>query len=154
MLFPFRTCADHGLRDFGPRPQTQSSIARLTEVQKSGATGGRRQAPGRHCAIRTPTISSRGYAYSDVLNAPSQPKRPGTPAISSRRFTIERPSPQPRACRVDRSAFRALPAPSFVHLPAGTSHYAVAETESIVQINGVGPFDVVYVNQKDDPRSQ
>ena len=56
--------------------------------------------------------------------------------------------------KVDRSAFRALPAASFVHLPAGTSHYAVAETESIVQINGIGPFDVVYVNQKDDPRAQ
>jgi quercetin dioxygenase-like cupin family protein len=56
--------------------------------------------------------------------------------------------------KVDRSAFRALAPASFVHLPAGTAHYAVAETESVVQINGFGPFDVTYVNQKDDPRSQ
>ena len=56
--------------------------------------------------------------------------------------------------KVDRSAFRALPPASFVHLPAGTPHYAVAETESVVQINGFGPFDVMYVNPKDDPRAQ
>ena len=48
----------------------------------------------------------------------------------------------------------ALAAASFVHIPAGTPHYAIAETESVVQINGVGPFDVVYLNPKDDPRAQ
>jgi hypothetical protein len=42
-------------------------------------------------------MSSRGSTYKDVLNAPSQPKRPGTLATSSRRVTIERPRPQPRA---------------------------------------------------------
>ena len=44
--------------------------------------------------------------------------------------------------------------PTVCHLPAGTPHYAVAETESVVQINGFGPFDVMYVNPKDDPRAQ
>jgi hypothetical protein len=55
--------------------------------------------------------------------------------------------------KVDRAAFRALPAASFVNLPAGTSHYAIAETETVVQINGFGPFDITYVNSKDDPRA-
>jgi len=55
---------------------------------------------------------------------------------------------------VDRAAFRPLAPASFVHIPAGTPHYAIAESESVVQINGVGPFDVVYLNPKDDPRSQ
>ena len=31
-----------------------------TDVQKSSTSGGRRNAPGRHCAIRIPTRSSRG----------------------------------------------------------------------------------------------
>jgi quercetin dioxygenase-like cupin family protein len=55
---------------------------------------------------------------------------------------------------VDRPSLKPLPALSFVHLPAGMPHYAWAEMESIVQINGVGPFDVKYVNPKDDPRQQ
>jgi hypothetical protein len=31
-------------------------------------------------------------------------------------------------------------------------HYARAHGETIVQINGVGPFDVIYIEPKDDPR--
>jgi len=47
-----------------------------------------------------------------------------------------------------------LPAGSFVHLPAGTPHYAWAEGETVVQINGMGPFDVTYINPADDPRKK
>jgi quercetin dioxygenase-like cupin family protein len=47
-----------------------------------------------------------------------------------------------------------LPAGSFVHLPAGMPHFATAVGETVVQINGVGPFDVVYVDPKDDPRKK
>jgi quercetin dioxygenase-like cupin family protein len=56
--------------------------------------------------------------------------------------------------KVDRASLKALPPASFVHLPAGMPHYAVAEGETIVQINGVGPFDVTYVDPKDDPRNR
>ena len=55
---------------------------------------------------------------------------------------------------VDRSSLKALPPASFIHLPSGMPHYAYAEAESVVQINGVGPFDVVYVDPKDDPRKK
>jgi hypothetical protein len=34
------------------------------------------------------------------------------------------------------------------------AHFAYAEVESVVQINGVGPFDVIYVDPKDDPRKK
>jgi quercetin dioxygenase-like cupin family protein len=54
---------------------------------------------------------------------------------------------------LDRTAAKPLPAGSFVHLPAGMPHYAWADGETIVQINGMGPFDVKYVNPKDDPRN-
>lgn len=56
--------------------------------------------------------------------------------------------------KVDRASLKSLPPASFIHLPAGMPHYLWAEAESIVQINGVGPFDVVYVDPKDDPRKQ
>ena len=53
---------------------------------------------------------------------------------------------------LERASLKPLPPGSFVHLPAGMPHYARAEGETIVQINGVGPFDVTYVDPKDDPR--
>lgn len=56
--------------------------------------------------------------------------------------------------KLDRAAAKSLPAGSFVHLPAGMPHYALANGETIVQINGNGPFDVTYVDPKDDPRKK
>ena len=55
---------------------------------------------------------------------------------------------------LDREAMKPLPPASFVHLPAGMPHYAHAEVESVVQINGTGPFDITYINPKDDPRQK
>src|SRR5262245_5265005 len=56
--------------------------------------------------------------------------------------------------QIDREALAPLPPASFVHLPAGMPHYARAEGETVVQINGTGPFDVVYIDPKDDPRKK
>jgi quercetin dioxygenase-like cupin family protein len=54
--------------------------------------------------------------------------------------------------QLNPGAFHVLAPASFVHLPAGMPHYARADVDTIVQINGVGPFDVTYINPKDDPR--
>lgn len=54
--------------------------------------------------------------------------------------------------KLDRRAADILPVASFVHLPAGMPHFAWADGDTIVQINGVGPFDVKYVDPRDDPR--
>jgi quercetin dioxygenase-like cupin family protein len=56
--------------------------------------------------------------------------------------------------KVNWAALKPLPQGSFVHLPAGMPHYVWAEVETVVQINGVGPFDVVYVDPNDDPRKK
>jgi quercetin dioxygenase-like cupin family protein len=55
--------------------------------------------------------------------------------------------------KLERSA-KPLAAGSFVHLPAGMPHFAWADGGAVVQINGVGPFDVTYVDPKDDPRKK
>jgi quercetin dioxygenase-like cupin family protein len=55
--------------------------------------------------------------------------------------------------KLDRTASPQLPTASFIHLPAGMPHYAWVDGEAVVQINGLGPFDVTYVNPKDDPRN-
>jgi len=45
-----------------------------------------------------------------------------------------------------------LTAGAFHFLPGKAHHAAVAKGEAIVQINGVGPFDIHYINPADDPR--
>jgi hypothetical protein len=32
-------------------------------------------------------------------------------------------------------------------------HYAMAKTACVVQIHGMGPFSITYVNPSDDPRN-
>jgi quercetin dioxygenase-like cupin family protein len=55
--------------------------------------------------------------------------------------------------KVDRTSLKGLPPGTFIHLPSGMAHYLFAETEAVVQVNGVGPFDVIYIDPKDDPRN-
>lgn len=52
---------------------------------------------------------------------------------------------------VDREA-RPMPPSSFVRIPANTTHWAWAQGETVVQINGVGPFDIRFLNAGKDPQ--
>lgn len=54
--------------------------------------------------------------------------------------------------QLERSAARALPAGSYGFWPAGMKHAAWAEGETIVQVHGIGPWVINYVNPADDPR--
>lgn len=47
-----------------------------------------------------------------------------------------------------------LPAGSFMSMPKGMRHFAWAKGDTIVQVHGMGPFDITYVNPKDDPRKK
>jgi hypothetical protein len=48
----------------------------------------------------------------------------------------------------------ALPAGSFARMPRGMRHFAWTKGETIIQVHGVGPFDIIYVNAADDPRKK
>jgi quercetin dioxygenase-like cupin family protein len=56
--------------------------------------------------------------------------------------------------KADLAALEPLPPGSFVHLPAGMPHYLQTQEETVVQVNGVGPFDVTYIDPNDDPRKK
>jgi len=47
---------------------------------------------------------------------------------------------------------KLLPAGSYGVLPAEMRHFAMAKTAAIIQVHGMGPFVVNYVNPADDPR--
>jgi quercetin dioxygenase-like cupin family protein len=51
----------------------------------------------------------------------------------------------------DKAAARQLPVGGYALLPAEMHHYAVAMTEATVQVHGMGPFKLTYVNPSDDP---
>lgn len=48
----------------------------------------------------------------------------------------------------------ALPAGGMVIIAAGSNHFAWTAEETVVQLNGVGPWGITYVNPADDPRKK
>jgi len=49
------------------------------------------------------------------------------------------------------SSMEALGRDDFVSIPAEHPHFAMARGETIVQVHGIGPFVLTYVNPADDP---
>ena len=55
---------------------------------------------------------------------------------------------------VDPSKATALPAGSFVALAPRTPHFVSVDEETIVQLNNVGPWEITYIDPKEDPRQK
>ena len=53
--------------------------------------------------------------------------------------------------KFDTATMKELPAGGYALLPAEMRHYALAKTEVTVQVHGIGPFVLTYVNPSDDP---
>jgi quercetin dioxygenase-like cupin family protein len=51
-----------------------------------------------------------------------------------------------------QAATQAMPAGTFGFWPAGMKHFAWAKGETVLQLHGIGPWKIEYVNPADDPR--
>lgn len=56
--------------------------------------------------------------------------------------------------RFDATKATELQAGTFAALAPGMRHYAYTKQETIIQLHGVGPWSLVYVNPADDPRTK
>ncbi|WP_045836236.1 cupin domain-containing protein [Hyphomicrobium sp. 99] len=57
--------------------------------------------------------------------------------------------------KVDKSKGKVLEAGALLLLPANHAHYVWSEDqETILQVAAIGPFDLTYINPKDDPRKK
>jgi len=54
---------------------------------------------------------------------------------------------------LDRSAAKTLTAGTYGFWPAGMKHTAWSEGETVIQLHGIGPWQINYVNPADDPRN-
>jgi quercetin dioxygenase-like cupin family protein len=54
--------------------------------------------------------------------------------------------------RFDPAAGRELPVGSYVVTPKGVRHFVWAKGETVIQVSGMGPIEINYVNPADDPR--
>jgi quercetin dioxygenase-like cupin family protein len=56
--------------------------------------------------------------------------------------------------KLDPSKVEELSAGSFWYTPKSMRHYALAKGETVIQLHGIGPYGINYVNPADDPRKQ
>jgi len=56
--------------------------------------------------------------------------------------------------KYDSEKLQALPVGSFAVMLTGTKHFAMTKEETVVQLHGMGPWGINYVNPADDPRKK
>ena len=56
--------------------------------------------------------------------------------------------------KLDEAGMQALPPGSFVPVPPHMHHYGMAKGETVVQVHGMGPFKLNYVNPSDNPQEK
>ena len=56
--------------------------------------------------------------------------------------------------RVNESSATALAAGAYAFAPAKMPHFAWSKGDTVVQVHGIGPFAINYVNPADNPTSQ
>ncbi len=55
--------------------------------------------------------------------------------------------------KFDEASLQNLPVGGFVRIPAEMHHYAMSRTTTIVQVHGMGPFKINFVNPADAPKA-
>ena len=55
--------------------------------------------------------------------------------------------------KFDQSGGQAMPAGSYFCMPAGMKHFAWTTGETVIQLSGIGPQNIVYLDPADDPRN-
>ena len=56
--------------------------------------------------------------------------------------------------KFDKSKTRKMTAGTFGFWPPEMRHFAWAKVKTVLQLHGVGPWTIVYVNPNDDPRNK
>jgi quercetin dioxygenase-like cupin family protein len=56
--------------------------------------------------------------------------------------------------KFDETKATALKPGGFAQAPKGIKHFAWASQETVIQLHGMGPQNLIYVNDADDPRKQ
>ena len=52
------------------------------------------------------------------------------------------------------SGMASFPAGSFAYVDPDMHHYAMADSDTVIQIHGESPLQITYVNPSDDPRNK
>ncbi len=55
--------------------------------------------------------------------------------------------------KFEDAALHDMPVGAFVRMPAEMRHFALSRTDTVVQVHGMGPFKINFVNPADAPKA-
>jgi hypothetical protein len=110
--------------------------------------------PGAQVAVLAGDPSKAGAAYTLRAKLPDGYKVPPHWHSTDENVTVLHGTLLiGRGEKFSLTAVEELPTGSYMRMPKTMRHFAVAKGETIIQVHGVGPFDIPYVNPADDPRT-
>jgi quercetin dioxygenase-like cupin family protein len=108
--------------------------------------------PGTKIAILDGDPSKAGSMFTLRLKAPAGSKIPPHWHSGDEMLTvIEGSFGLGFGEKFDKEKIRYMPAGTYARMSKGDRHFALTKGETIVQVSGVGPFDINYVDAADDP---
>jgi quercetin dioxygenase-like cupin family protein len=109
--------------------------------------------PGAQFAVIEGDPSKAGGTFTIRLKAPDGYKvPPHWHPVAENVTVLEGTFMVGMGDKFDQSAGKELKPGSFASMPKGMRHFAWTKGETIIQVHGVGPFELIYVNAADDPR--
>lgn len=111
--------------------------------------------PGSHLAILVGDPSQPGVPYVLRAKLPDGYKIPPHWHPADENVTVLQGTLLVgKGEKFDPATMEELSPSSFVCMPKAMRHFAMSKGETIIQVHGIGPFDVNYVNPADDPRKK
>jgi quercetin dioxygenase-like cupin family protein len=132
--------------------RTKASSVTVTPDEVKWGPGPKSLPPGAQAAVLDGNPAEKG-AFALRLKVPAGYRIPPHTHPRQERVTVIAGRFQLGHGRTfDETRLKDLDAGSFFSLPPGMEHFARAAEETIVQLNGEGPWEINYVNPADDPR--
>jgi quercetin dioxygenase-like cupin family protein len=111
--------------------------------------------PGAQAAVLAGDPRQAGAAYTVRLRLPDGYKvAPHWHPVDENVTVLQGALLMGRGEKFDPGAAEEVPAGGFAHMPRGVRHFVRAKGATVIQVHGVGPFEIHYVNPADDPRKQ
>jgi hypothetical protein len=108
--------------------------------------------PGTKIAVLDGDPSKAGVMFTLRLKAPDGAKiPPHWHSVDEMLTIIEGSFGLGFGDKFEKEKIRYMPAGTYARMSKGDRHFALAKGETIVQVSGIGPFDINYVDPSDDP---
>jgi quercetin dioxygenase-like cupin family protein len=111
--------------------------------------------PGASCAVIEGSLAAANTLFAYRVKMPDNYRiPPHFHPVDEHLVVISGVFSMGHGDKMDLGATRSMTAGSFMVMPKGMPHFASTRGETIIQVYGIGPWGLTYVDARDDPGNQ